>query len=72
VTINGRKIAFTNGQDTISIRTKEEGVLIIDYEGTFRPSRAGEERDDIIDNVISEQGISLTRIWYPRPDGLMT
>ncbi len=62
VTINGRKIAFTNGRDIISIKTKEEGVLEIGYEGTFRPSRAGEARDDIIDNVISEQGISLTGI----------
>jgi aminopeptidase N len=72
VTINGRKIGFTNGRDIIRIKTKEEGVLEIGYEGTFRPSRAGEARDDIIDNVISEQGISLTGIWYPRLDGLMT
>jgi len=72
VTINGKKIAFANNRDTLSIRTREEGMLEILYEGIFRPSGAAQERDEIIDDVISEQGISLTGIWYPRPEGLMT
>ncbi len=74
VSFNGKKIAFSNDHGSTIIKTDTRGVLEIAYEGSFGPSRPDNEAAgmmDMADNVISEKGIFLTGIWYPRPERLM-
>ena len=74
VIFEGRENSFSRDGGTMRIKTGKRGVLEIQYEGVFDTSRlsnAAAGMREMVDNVISEKGIFLTGIWYPRPHGLM-
>ncbi len=72
VTLNGRKIPFDNDGGVLRIRPHETGILEIMYEGSFTRHQDRDADSGLADNIISEEGISLTGNWYPRPEGLTT
>jgi aminopeptidase N len=75
VMLNGVKIAFENKRAAMNVLTDRMGVLEIAFKGAFSPS--GSDNlvagvTDMADDAISERGIFLTGIWYPRPHNMMS
>ncbi len=73
VTLNQRDMNHNIEDGTLKIQPHEDGTLTIDYEGLFIDEGPPTERNaGVVPSVIDERGISLTGIWYPRPDRLAT
>lgn len=72
VTLNNQDIVFAFGNGTLSVLPPASGLLEIRYEGTFKDERISDGFNyGVVQNMISNAGISLTDTWYPHMNGLM-
>ncbi|MBI4686501.1 MAG: ChaN family lipoprotein [Nitrospirae bacterium] len=67
VSINGERANFNILNGAIKVLPSHPGNVEIRYEGIFT---GNQPRSDVIQDTISEMGISLTGLWYPKIDGL--
>lgn len=66
ISLNNRKIEIKDKKgSTLNIIPEEDGILTIRYEGIFDEITDGETK-----NVINENGVVLTELWYPQIKGL--
>ncbi|MBI5741439.1 MAG: ChaN family lipoprotein [Nitrospirae bacterium] len=69
VKLNGKTISYYEDFGALQIVPEESGTLEISYRARFsRGSESGVP--GAVDNVISSEGVSLTRAWYPDVEGL--
>lgn len=69
--LNDKRVDAEVKDGKMTVRPSESGVLAIAYEGVFKSTEAGDGRNyGVTPNVIDSRGISLTDIWYPRPEAL--
>lgn len=76
ITQNSRKVPFEmqNGSvRTVRMTPLQDGTVEIRYEGVFKDDTAGGGTNyGVVGNSIGTEGVSLTGLWYPRPDSLHT
>ncbi len=71
VSLNGKRIDAKVKDGNMEVRPLESGVLAISYEGVFKSNKTGGGQNyGVIPDIINSQGISLTGVWYPRPEAL--
>lgn len=71
VSLNDKRIDAAVKDGSMTVRLSESGVLAIAYEGIFKSTEAGDGRNyGVTSDAIDSRGISLTGIWYPRPEAL--
>ncbi len=71
VTLNDRKIDMQARDGILRVKPTEGGALTIRYEGVFRGSGSSRERKDSAEqSIIDARGITLSGMWYPKPEGL--
>src|SRR3990172_1241477 len=73
VSLNDKRIdaAVAVKDGSMTVQPSESGVLAIAYEGIFKSIEAGDDRNyGVTSDAIDSRGISLTGVWYPRPEVL--
>lgn len=66
VKLNKQEINFNAQNGILKILPDQNGIIEIRYDGVFDGKQhAHTPHREVIPNTISEQGISLTQIWYP-------
>jgi len=71
VTLNDKELAVAVREGKLDITPAGNGVLEVRYEGEFKGGLPlGDRNFGVVSSTIDERGISLTGMWYPRPEGL--
>lgn len=70
VSLDRSALDFVVDKGVLRIVPPADGVLSIRYEGVFAGGAVETFNYGVVDNAIREEGISLTGLWYPRPEGL--
>ncbi len=63
IKLDNQHLDFDEYNGTIKILPDDDGVIEISYRGIFKDNV-------VMQDVIDERGISLTRVWYPKIPGL--
>src|SRR3990172_7304054 len=71
VSLNDKRIDAAAKDGSMTVLPSESGILAIAYEGVFKSTGAGGSQNyGVTPNLIDSRGISLTGVWYPRPEVL--
>lgn len=70
IKVNDLPVSFSRGDEIIRLSPEVDSVIEIAFKGVFKDDATDYNDSVMANNVISEHGISLTRIWYPVVEGL--
>lgn len=71
VELNRRAVPFEIKDGMLRIKSPEEGMVSITYEGSFKGGPVSRDINaGVTPSVIGSEGVSLTGLWYPHPDFL--
>src|SRR5574340_229861 len=71
ITVDDIAQTLTSKEGTVSFTPSRDGRAVVRYEGTFAESGPiGDRNYGVVSSVIDRRGVSLTGLWYPRPEGL--
>ena len=66
---SGREVSAAVKDGLLTVPPAGEGVVEVRYEGVFRGGEpVGDRNYGVVSGTIDGRGISLTGIWYPRPE----